>query len=71
MPCLPVIVELFLGLAAEPNGILDGSDTSRFKFVDGSDEGREFFETPGRRPWASSQPDDSIDVENCVLYFNC
>ena len=40
--------------------------TSRFRFVDGSDEGRTFFENPFRFPWDGGDPDDGGTESDCV-----
>ena len=63
--------QALFGVSAESNGIADGSDTSHFEFVDGSDEGREFFEAPRELPWAPSQPNEFNDQRNRVLYLIC
>ena len=45
------------------NGVSDGNNTSRLSFVEGSNEGRNFFTQAKVFPWADRDGDD------CILYF--
>ena len=59
----------FIGLSATANGVSDGNNTSRFSFVDGSNEGRDFFSQAEVHPWGITEPDDTDNNENCILDF--
>ena len=62
-------IDLFVGLFADDNGVSDEVDTTRFAFVDGSLEGRDFFLIAGILPWSFNQPNNITGSDNCVLYF--
>ena len=40
----------------------------RFSFVDGSEDGLEFFEIPSAFPWQSGQPNNVDEIEDCVEF---
>ena len=42
------------------------NNTERFTFVDGAEEGRDFFAAAEEFPWAKGQPDDDDPGQPCV-----
>ena len=56
--------ELWLGLIDLDQ--IGGNDTERFTFVDGSEEGLDFFTTAGQFPWGPNQPNDLPPSQYCV-----
>ena len=47
----------------------DRQDPTRFEFVDGSEEGLDFFDVRGVFPWDVNQPNDSGELggdQDCV-----
>lgn len=62
------LIIVFAGLEANPGFVFDEDDTSRFFFVDGAEEGLEFFAEPGQTPWESAQPNNFGGNDDCVLY---
>ena len=43
-------------------------NTTRFLFVDGTNEGIDFFEDPSVSPWDDDQPGDNGEDDDCVRY---
>ena len=53
----------------DPRSVGGNGNTRRFRFVDGSLDGREFFERPFVRPWSRRDPDGNPvggEPSNCV-----
>ena len=55
-------------MVENPDSTVEGDDPTRFRFVDGTVEGAEFFERPFRLPWGTDQPNDSGGIQECVRW---
>lgn len=52
-----ILVAIGLEDTVSGDVIEDPKDTARFAFVDGSEEGLDFFKNATQFPWASDEPD--------------
>ena len=50
----------------DPVGTADFAGTERFTFVDGTEEGIDFFRQAGVLPWDSGEPNNFFANEDCV-----
>ena len=50
----------------DPVGTADLAGPERFTFVDGTEEGADFFRQAGVLPWDSGEPSYSLGSEHCV-----
>ena len=63
---LNVLYCTFVGLEGTGFDGNGNGNTERFRFVDGSQEGLDFFEEPFVFPWAANQPNDFGSDDDCV-----